>query len=81
MNIGAHQPEGASLRDYFAAAALTGFLADGVQRLVAVAVENSKQGAQIADTEAMAAIVNAEIAAGCFMLADAMLAERERETP
>lgn len=71
---GHFQEYGMSLRDYFAAAALTGFLADGSQRLVNEAVVASPEGKLIADTQALARIVNGEIAKGCYALADAMLA-------
>lgn len=72
---------GISLRDYFAAKALQGFLANGSQRLIAHEIENSPEGKQIADTEALRAIVNNQLALGCYRLADAMLAERTRPAP
>ena len=72
------QYSGMSLRDWFAGQALVGFLANGSQRLVAKAVEESEAGQNVADTVALAAIVNTQIAGGCFALADAMLAERKK---
>ena len=67
-----------SLRDEFAGQALTGFLADGSQRLVAKAVEEGEHGGNVADTVALMAITNAQIASGCYALADAMLTERTK---
>lgn len=67
-----------TLRDHFAAAALQGFLANGSQRAIAHEVETSPLAAQVNDTEALRAIVNAQVALGCYRLADAMLAERAK---
>ena len=67
-----------TLRDEFAMAALTGFLADSSQRLIAQAIEEDENRALIQDTQAKAAIVNEQLAAGCYALADAMLAERNK---
>lgn len=69
---------GMSMRDYFAAKAMQGFLANGSQRLIAHEIENSHEGQQVADIEAMRAIVNAQLALGSYRIADAMLAERDK---
>lgn len=67
---------GMTLRDYFAAQALIGFLADGSQRKIAFHVEKSADRALIQDDKAKTAIINQLIAEGVYLLADAMLAER-----
>ena len=68
---------GMRLRDYFAAQALTGFLADGSQRLIAQALEEDPNRHLIQDATAKAAVVNEQLALGCYALADAMLAARK----
>jgi hypothetical protein len=72
-----HVADGMSLRDWFAGQALAGFLADGSQRLVAEAIEESADRVFIQDTKALAALANEAIARGVYALADAMLAARE----
>ena len=65
-----------TLRDEFAMAALEGFLADGSQRLIAQALEEDPNRALIQDALALASVVNEQLAAGCYALADAMLRAR-----
>lgn len=66
------------LRDLFAAAALTGFLSNGSQRLIADALEEGDGFASIQDALAKASVVNHELAAGSYALADMMLHVREQ---
>ena len=67
---------GMTLRDWFAGQALAGFLADSSQRLIAAAIEDDPDRALIQDSLAKAAVVNQQLAEGCYALADAMLAAR-----
>lgn len=69
---------GMSLRDWFAGQALQGFLADSSQRLIAEALESDLDRPLIQDARAKASIVNHQLAAGCFALANAMIAERSK---
>ena len=67
--------DGMSLRDWFAGQALNGFLADSSQRRIREACEEVEQFKDMGPLE-RAAVVNKELAAGSYALADAMLAER-----
>jgi hypothetical protein len=68
---------GMSLRDWFAGQAMVGFLADGSQRLVAEAIENSGEGRLIDGPAALESVVTEQLARGFYAIADAMLAERK----
>lgn len=70
---------GLTLRDFYAAAALAGFLSNGSQRLIADALENGEGFTSIQDPLAKASVVNHELAAGCFAVADMMLHVRGEE--
>ena len=67
---------GMRLRDWFAGQALNGFLADSSQRRIREACEVVEQFKDMGPLE-RAAVVNKELAAGSYALADAMLAERK----
>ena len=77
---GAQVVERRTLRQWYAGQALKGLLADGAQRLIAQAVEESAEGKAVADTQALTMIVNGQLAEGCLALADAMIAA-ERVKP
>ena len=72
---------GMTLRDYFAAKALQGFLADSSQRLIAEAIKEDERGKLLNDSVALTKAVNYQLAAGCYALADAMLAARNEAQP
>src|SRR3990167_5293821 len=79
MGDGHHK--GRTLRQWYAGQALKGLLADGAQRLIAQAVEESAEGKAVADTQALTMIVNGQLAEGCLALADAMIAaERVKQS-
>jgi hypothetical protein len=64
-----------SLRDWFAGQALSGFLANGSQRLVHEACKEEPDFLDMGP-DRRAKVVNEQIARGCLALADAMLAAR-----
>ncbi len=67
---------GMTLRDWFAGQALVGFLADSGQRLIAEAFAEDGLFANESENT-KTAVVNSELAIGCYQLADAMLAARK----
>ena len=78
LNIGLAAPgRPMDLRDWFAGQALVGFLADGSQRHINSHCEQVP-GFLEKSTDERAAIVNEQIAAGVYELADAMLTHREK---
>lgn len=68
---------GMTLRDWFAGQALAGFLANGSQRLVNEACIEEPDFLDMGPAKRMR-IVNEQVAAGCFGIADAMLAARKQ---
>lgn len=66
---------GTTLRDWFAGQALVGFLSDGSQRLINEACKDVPEFLDMGPVS-RAAVVNEQIASGCYALADALLAAR-----
>lgn len=73
---------GMSLRDYFAAKALTGIFASNSHRSVASAIESDcmREGILTTPTD-IGHFAEQRIAAMAYAMADAMLAERAKGTP
>jgi hypothetical protein len=64
-----------TLRDYFAGQALAGFLSNGAQRTLNEAHKQAPDFLGMGPTE-RAAVLNEQLAIGCYQIADAMLAYR-----
>lgn len=69
---------GMTLRDWFAGHALAGLLSDGSQRLINDACKDVPDFLDMGPVK-RAEVVNSQLATGSYAIADAMLAERERQ--